>query len=395
MLGGNSTTQTENIKYALQSKEKSTYTNLINELETLKSNHKAKTLQKQLFRMRLGAISPEIELDEPYGLPYPEHNAQTTGDFRYQENLKNVCGQNVIWFQGVSSGDYYLKELSCRKQWCPTCGGAGGTIHKSRLHSVMQRVDVKKYNLRQIIFTIPERMRLQFRSKKALNDLFKMSRAVVEKTFGQPELDKYGHVKRYKMQSGCISYLHLFGDQEAGILKPHINIHIVENKMELMKISSECLKKLREEWAKQLRKYDLSFQDDESNVYYQYRIGERKVMHSIKYMLRPWSAEHYEAIGDDEELKKLLVLELNGFQYFRYWGKLANCVYKDNMDVSEIREESENKTGEQLIHLFIAPFDILVWGANLEKIDDGLYRIKKGLNNETKKNKTNETGGTN
>lgn len=357
------------------------YSNFFNYLESLKKNNRSKSLEKQLLAMRIEQLNHTYDdVVAQGGESYLEHNACTRGDFEYRENLVKTCGLNVVWFQDVKSGDHYLHELACRKQWCPTCGGKNGTIHKSRMHSLLSRIDPRKYNMRQFVFTVPDELRDEFRSRDALNELFAMARRVVEKNFGCAELDKYGHIKRYKLKKPVVSYLHVFGDQDRGVFKPHVNVHILENLSVLLKLTPEQLQKIRKDWFDQLCKYckknDVSYDGESAVMHYKMRIGERRVIHALKYMSRPYGVEDYEAIKD-LHLKKLLVSGLNGFLYMRYWAELSNCVYKDNMDLSEIKSELESKHDLQLKPLFIAPFDIILWGAMIEKIDDGFYRIKR------------------
>ena len=116
-------------------------------------------------------------------------------------------------------------------------------------------------------------------------------------------------------------------------------------------------------------------------------------MHALKYMSRPWSHEDFEAVQDDN-LKNLLVLDLSGFQYLRFWGALSNCRYKDEMDLSEIKTECESKVDEKLIMRFISPFNYDGWKSQLEEIEEGFYRLRlrrKGLKNEREKLQENET----
>jgi hypothetical protein len=203
--------------------------------------------------------------------------------------------------------------------------------------------------------------------------LEQFGKETVEKFYGEPVFDKKGHINKYKMEKGVISYLHLFGE-EPGIFKPHLNYHIFEDRTKKLKI--DYLESIRKYWLKKLQYFDESL--TAVDVHYSFRTTSRKVMHSIKYMSRPWSAADLAAI-DDEKLKKLLILDLSGFHYMRFIGAMANKKYKDEMDLSEIQKECESKVGEKLTMKFVGPFDFDAWMAagRLEEIDDGLYRVKK------------------
>jgi predicted DNA-binding antitoxin AbrB/MazE fold protein len=287
----------------------------------------------------------------------------------------------VVWLHGLKSESMYLKKIHCRKQWCPECGGKGGRIHKSRLHSVMSRVDIEKYYLRQFVFTVPEETRESFKSFQKLSKLETATKETIEYFFGEPVFDRRGHVKKRKLTKGVMSYFHPFGDKERGVFKPHMNVHIFERKGEKMKIEKAVLDAMRAYWLKKLKAITGNEELSVVDVHYSFRMSAKKNMHAIKYMSRPWSAEDYAAIKD-EELKKLLVIELKGFLYLRFWGSLANCKYKDEMSLPEIKKEVESVVGEPLKMLFVAPFDKEKWASKIDLIGDDLFRLKAKYSRE-------------
>jgi len=342
-----------------------------------------KNIDKILLRERISGVS---FADGGAAAPYLDINAHEGGDydFRYAENIPNVCGKQVIWFEGEISGDNYLKRVDCRKHWCPECGGKGGHIHKSRLHSILNRVNADFYNVRQLVFTIPESLRDTFKDREKLNDLFKMTKQVIEKRFGEAIFDKKGHVRKYRLDKPAIAYLHAFGDEAPGVFKPHINVHILESKKVLLKLSESYLQEIKDDWLKKLKKYDSSLLVVDVN--YSFVTHKGKIIHKFKYMSRPWSKTDYDNI-QDESLKHLLVMDLLGFQYLRYWGKLSNRTYKDEMILTEIIEEAEVKVNEKLIFRFWALINLESYKNVLIEIDDGFYRIKKkGRGYESKEN---------
>ena len=373
---------TDSVKYGLKPFDSSTifrYNNFFKEINHLQENkrNKKKDIAKQLLRER---ITGKWGSDSLNGLTYLEYNAQTMGDFekrnktkdlKYSENIVNQCQKSVIWFKGQDTENHYVKKIDCRKPWCPVCGGKGGKIHNARLHRIMKRVNVEKYNLRQIVLTVPEEIREKLKDRENLSLLEKYGNELIARHFGETDFDKKGHVKRYKITKGILSYLHLFGE-EVGVFKPHLNYHIFESKKETLKLSKEKMNLIKKDWLAKLKRFDRKL--DKVDIHYSYRDSSRKVMHSIKYMSRPWSADDYHAI-DDERLKKLLVVEMSGFQYVRFLGSMANCKFRDEMELSEINQEYELKVKEKLIPLFIAPFDFESWRSKLEEIDDGFYRV--------------------
>ena len=346
--------------------------------------NRSKDIAKVLLKERISGVSLG---DGGEAAPYLDINAQQEGDFnfRYAENIPNVCGQQVIWFEGESSGENYVKRIDCRKQWCPVCGGKSGHVHKTRLHSILSRVNINSFNLRQFVFTVPAELRDVFQDRDKLSDLFRMAKQVIEKHFGVPVFDKKGHVKKYRLEKPAIAYLHTFGDESPGVFKPHINVHILESKKVLLKLPESYLTNIRNEWLKKLKKYNSELNC--VDVQYSFVTNKGKFVHKLKYMSRPWSKNDYNNIND-ESLKRLLVLGLSGFQYLRYWGKLSNRTYKDEMDLSEVQAELEMKVTEKLIFKFWAPFNFESYKNLIMEIDEGFYLIKqKGRNYEQEEKK--------
>ena len=94
-----------------------------------------------------------------------------------------------------------------------------------------------------------------------------------------------------------------------------MNYHVFEGKKRNLKVNQrkngfdqKRLVNEIETFSREINKVD---------IHYSFRDSAKKVMHSIKYMSRPWSFEDYNAI-EDERLKKLLVVDLCGFQYVRF-----------------------------------------------------------------------------
>ena len=355
------------------------------------ARRKPKNIEKVLLRERITGRSIFDSAESlPEAFPYVQYNAQTlgdlqsndvTGDFRYVENLSNQCGKSVVWLHGVKSESMYLKKIHCKKQWCPECGGKGGRIHKSRIHSILSRVDVDKYHMAQNVLTVPDVAREIFKSREFLSKLAAASKRFAEKFYGEPVFDKYGHVKRYQLKKGVISYLHVFGDKEPGVFKPHINLHVFEDKRTKMKLDKAVLDAMRAYWLKEMKALTGNKELSVVDVHYSFRMSAKKKMHAIKYMSRPWSAEDYAAI-EDEDLKRLLVVGMKGFLYLRFWGSLANCRYRDEMSLPEIKKEVESIVGEPLKMLFVAPFDEKKWSSKIELVSEDLYRIKPKYSRE-------------
>lgn len=320
--------------------------------------------------------------------PYPETNGQTGGVtspdavFASEKNRSNCCQKNAAWFQGVETGDFYLKPLDCYKQWCPICGGLGGVIHRTRQSAILSRVSLAEYDLRQLVLTVPEDVYESYKSRDSLNSLLSAGKRLVERYFGVPVFDSQGRIKKYRLDVGCIGYLHLFGDKNPDEFMPHVNIHIVVPKGEKLKISKQKLESMRDSWGRALR--GMGRVCDQPNIFYSFRSKPGKAAHAIKYMCRPWTAENLEATSDD--VKRLIVVQLKGFQYLRFWGALANCRYKDEMEIDEIQETVKTKIGEEINFLFIAEFERKCWDS-LQDLGDNYFKISGGSINGEKRTK--------
>ncbi|MEN6461038.1 MAG: hypothetical protein ABFC94_06700, partial [Syntrophomonas sp.] len=144
---------------------------------------KAKTVEKHLLGDRIKNTITDYDGE---GFSYLEHNALTRGDleYEYKKNISKTCGCHAIWLQGIESNSKYVKQIECRKQWCPVCGGKGGNVHSSRMHSLLSRINPELYNLRQFVFTIPESLRYEISSREGLNYLIKATKQTIEKFFG-------------------------------------------------------------------------------------------------------------------------------------------------------------------------------------------------------------------
>lgn len=361
----------------------------IKNFELVRKVPTASQIKNMLIREKLQGI---YALNEMNGNPYLEYNAPTRGDFgfidsyEYKLAVSGQCQKSVVWFLGESSGLHYVKKIDCRKHWCPVCGGKDGNIHKNRIHSVLKRVDVDQFNIRQFVLTVPESLRDKLKDRESINKLILYSKQLTEKFFGVPVFDKRGHVKKYHLEKGCISYLHLFGDEQSGVYKPHVNVHILEDKKTKLILSESILNSIRKYWLKKLRQFDESL--SVVDVHYKFRINKGHKLHAIKYMTKAWGVDDFNQC--DDELKKFLVMEMSGFQYLRFWGALANCNYKDEFNCNEEKADCESKVGEKLTALYITPFNDLSWSNRMVEIDKGFYLI---LQKEKKKNEPEKRKG--
>jgi hypothetical protein len=372
------------------------YSQLHKDIQKVLSYEKFKEHGKNL-KIALAALRP---LSDEVAT-YLDINAQVEGDNKALEINQEIvrasaCKKTAAWFLGLESANLYLHPIECRKQWCPVCGGKGGTIHKTRKHAIMKRVDFEKYDIRQFVFTVPDSIWNALASRNQLNSLLKTAKTVVTRYFGVPVFNDKGHIKKYRMDKGMIGYLHVFGDPERkggkevynGIFKPHVNVHVFERKGTTLKITKEMIEAIKDSWKKGLLRMGHCVEN--VDFHYQYRNKLKQKYHAVKYMCRPWSNFDLEAV-EDENIKYLLVKSMKGFQYLRFWGALANSVYKDEMDLEDIKIELESKINERIAFLYVAPFSLSGWRNKIEEIDENFYiyrvneRIDKWAENQTER----------
>jgi hypothetical protein len=93
-----------------------------------------------------------------------------------------------------------------------------------------------------------------------------------------------------------------------------------------MKLSKVKIEAIRKSWLEEMKKLDVK--TEIVDVHYSFRNSARRNMHAIKYMCRPWSAADLEAAP--RSIQRMLVLDLQGFQYLRFWVRcrIANLKMK-------------------------------------------------------------------
>ena len=286
----------------------------------------------------------------------------------------------------LSTDDYedYLMPVECRKHWCPVCGGKGGKIHKRRKKNIRERIDIDNKNLRYLVYTVPLQYRELFKSKRGLNQLIKAGHENIMKFFG-------GKAK------GAACILHLFGDprevipgvrEASNVFHPHLNILIPENLSDKLFIDSGMLDEIKAMWLRQLRALGcvgIIVVD----VHYQFKIKIKQKGHVIKYCAKPaFDADNLEAC--DEVTQWFLVLSLKGFHYVRYWGELSK---KSESKSDEVTKEEMIEKASKLIGKRVhfrctckANIRLMMAEGRLEKVNDGLYRIRKQNESEVVKN---------
>jgi len=239
----------------------------------------------------------------------------------------DYCGKTYAKLTDVATETKTAyQQLKCYKWWCPTCGGINGVIHNQKYLSVLRRINVEDYFIRQFVFTVPDTLRDRFKSKKMINQLLAVVQRLMEREFGDYIGDKVNKdrvkEKKYRLNKFAVAYLHL--DGEGRNFNPHVNVHLIEHEGSY-KLSAEKLNHIRESYKKALT-HLLNVSIEQVNCHYSFIVGSKNVKQAIRYMTKPLNREMIDHI--DMNFKKLLCIDLKNLRYIRFWGKASNSEYK-------------------------------------------------------------------
>lgn len=211
-------------------------------LETLKNYFLNHSYNENMFKSD-GTINPDYNSNKKTGIiakifedhwdNYHKENKSIVDKFRPNAN-KEV--QKII--------DCHNKNLGCTAYECPKCHevifvgntcksrlctSCGYKYKNERVENILQHAI--NYKHRQIVFTIPEEMRVYFFSFENMNLLFQAVNIVLDSIIHTKfKKNKKGKLKTYKINTlfklGFYAFLHTFGRD----LKwnPHIHVLIAE-----------------------------------------------------------------------------------------------------------------------------------------------------------------------
>ena len=366
----------------------------------------AKVLLKERIR---GVWGSGLEIPS-----YPDTNASTWGDDAQDENseLKSrlndptltpearksllydyelskpgMCMSKSATLLGKETGSLYYVPAQCRKGWCEDCGGWNGHIHLNRTEGVVKRVNLRTYQLQQLVLTVAESDREIFLSSKMLNRLIQESKNLAQRFWGEPIYDKNGHIKKYKLSIPTVGYLHMFGDPlkdekghyikdengkliHDGKFHPHVNLHFFRKGHHVLSLEKETLAAIKAYWQSCLKR--LGCKNPHVNLYYNFKTKKGEKYKAIKYMAKSYGPLEFNATG--QEVKDLLVLGMKSFKHIRFWGDMANSVYHDRMSLREEKEKAEKEVNEEMEFLGVGEVDLS--NPNIERISRNLYRLK-------------------
>jgi len=199
--------------------------------------------------------------------------------------LASTCDkEGVGWFVAgeCPGGHRFAKELVCGKEWCEVCGEDGSVAHNRRFVRWLPKVE-QLGTMGYFVFTLPESIRGEYRTKKALARLGHQVQELL---------------KRYGYSRGLRRW-HFFGDRSTR-WHPHLNVLVDGGFAPPRKL--EAIK----------RGYASLLGVDLADVNYHYRTSPGRMVHTLKYVTRAT----FRDWGWDVEM----ALELRRFRNAVSWG---------------------------------------------------------------------------
>ncbi len=277
------------------------------------------------------------------GRPYLDTTFYNGGGLANQIDLElfirpaEFCRRSARRYEGAVSGRSYFNFFPCRRWWCKECGEIKGPIAKHRVANILEKINIPfdELVLRQVVFTVPEELEIEFFSKDALNSLMKMTEKIIKKFF--PKKQSY-------------AVLHSFGDRGNFRFRPHVHILVVEKKGCKLLLPDETMQKIRLAWKQALTGY---FRRPINNivVHISFAARQKQKYHLLRYVLRP-----NPGAREAEKLSKMPVFYLSvltlldGFRYIRIFNG------KHDKDLDKVTDADELKgiellAGEKLIYV--------------------------------------------
>ncbi len=219
------------------------------------------------------------------------------------------CGRKAIALQ-CANGHQKRVRMTCHLEICPTCGEKRSLAHRKRYTRALDRL-LWAPVLGYMVFTLPKEVSDSLPSKAELSKIEKEAVKIVKDNFNTP---------------GCMVRAHLMGNE---IEKLHIHVNVLFPIIDTNgtgRVSKETLDTLRKQWTEIVNKqFNLSVKM--TNVFYKFDTNHRKMKHKIKYVTRAVVvAEKFLSLSNEA---KHWYLSLSGWHNTRWYGKLANCKYKD------------------------------------------------------------------
>jgi hypothetical protein len=201
------------------------------------------------------------------------------------EWLQMNCGDNKQWFIPGTCGNGHrlAKIIVCGKEWCPICSAMGSMAHNRRYVRWLAKI-MQFQRMDYLVFTIPEHLRENYRTKASLRDLGRACQELM---------------KRQGYNRGMRRW-HWFGDKSKK-WNPHLNV-LVEGGY----IKADKLETIKMGWAKILGA-------DIVSVNNSFKRNPADMAGCLHYVTR--------ATFLDYEYDIEMAIELRGFRNMVVWGK--------------------------------------------------------------------------
>ncbi len=252
-----------------------------------------------LFPAPTNSELPFIEGGSFIGQPGPLPGASGASVGVYLDAIANVVQSNGLpakcpgyFVLGkCRNGHRFAKELYCGREWCPVCGEDESPTHKRRFARWVGKAQ-QLSTIGYLVFTLPEEVRIRYRSKSRLNELTKRI------TAGDKSQHIEGMLKGMGFDRGLARW-HWFGETP-GKWHPHLNVmiesgHLTHGKLRSIK-----------------RAYAGILGVDVAVVNYSYTPLVQKMVHVLKYVTRSTFRDY---TWDDR-----MAGELYNFRNMRSWG---------------------------------------------------------------------------
>lgn len=290
----------------------------------------------------------------------------------------------------------------CYKQFCRSCGGKDGMLNGRRKRRALKKLEGVGLNplnsvCKIVVATVPGEYRNVFTGFKEV-----MRAKIKRDEWGKPMKDDWSRVIKekvltrvplledlYHMGEKLAKHLfpgvptfvtvHMFGEKP-GVLHPHVNVIAFEEKKgQLLKKSDEDLKHMKDYWAAQLGGY-LKRKLDTVVVDYSFRYKAAKILHTLKYYLRPMGHENYMHMSDD--LRAFFTSKaLVNFKWVRTVQFPRNSSPGEETIGAFLEDAKESPHERIIIHEDIKKeaFHLQFKSYEYDVVRRGVYRIKQEL----------------
>ena len=233
------------------------------------------------------------------------------------------CGSHFAYFR-CSGGHEKSTKMHCRKEYCPVCGELDSREHKRKVIRAKDRL-MWASTLGYTVFTLPREVSQSRPDVDTLKYLSKKAWEITERHF--PTV-------------GGTVHTHFMGNLPARF---HIHFNVIfpiTGSDGVGVVDPGVLDRVRADWTAVINSFfDLDI--PRANIHYRFAATATQKGHLVKYVFRPVvNADMFDSLSEDG---RHYYMSLKGWHNTRWFGKLANCSYKDflsGMGVELAKEEN-------------------------------------------------------